>query len=63
METTYNRLAGQSIGRLSGLSDSVFGFAMTLLVVALPTPISEAIHSEHALCWRCQQWRRSRFRI
>jgi uncharacterized membrane protein len=49
MTTTYNRLAGQNIERLSALSDGVFAFAMTLLVVDLRTPLGDAIHSEHGL--------------
>lgn len=49
METTYNKLAGQNIDRLSALSDGVFAFAMTLLVVDLRTPVGDAIHSEHGL--------------
>ena len=49
MTTTYNRLAGQNIERLSALSDGVFAFAMTLLVVDLRTPLGDGIHSEHGL--------------
>lgn len=48
-ETTYNRLAGQSIERLAALSDGVFAFAMTLLVLDLRTPAAEAIHGDQAL--------------
>ena len=49
MPTTYNRLAGQSLDRLSALSDGVFAVAMTLLVLDLKAPAAEAIHSEHDL--------------
>ncbi len=49
MDATYDRLAGRSIERLAGLSDGVFAVAMTLLVLDLRTPVSEAIHSEQAL--------------
>jgi uncharacterized membrane protein len=51
MAITYNRIAGQSVERLAALSDGIFAFAMTLLVLDLHTPASEAIHSEHEL-WR-----------
>jgi len=49
--TPYNRIAGQSTGRLAALSDGVFAVAMTLLVLDLRAPAAEAIHSEHDL-WR-----------
>jgi uncharacterized membrane protein len=49
MPITYNRLAGQSLNRLSALSDGVFAVAMTLLVLDLKAPAAEAIHSEHDL--------------
>jgi uncharacterized membrane protein len=49
--TSYNRIAGQSVERLAALSDGIFGVAMTLLVLDLRVPASEAIHSERDL-WR-----------
>jgi uncharacterized membrane protein len=47
----YNRIGGQSVDRLAALSDGIFAVAMTLLVLDLRVPASEAIHSEHDL-WR-----------
>ncbi|HET6330717.1 MAG TPA: TMEM175 family protein [Holophagaceae bacterium] len=49
MPTLYNRIAGQSLDRLSALSDGVFAVAMTLLALDLHAPVAEAIHSEHDL--------------
>jgi len=45
MKTSYNRIAGNSVERLAALSDGIFAFAMTLLVVDLHVPPREAIHS------------------
>lgn len=36
--TTYNKLAGQSAGRIDAISDAVFGVAMTLLVLEIKVP-------------------------
>ncbi|MBV8601811.1 MAG: DUF1211 domain-containing protein [Candidatus Eremiobacteraeota bacterium] len=47
--TTYNVLAGRDLGRLAALSDGVFAFAMTLLVLDLRVPAVAAIKDEHQL--------------
>lgn len=51
MTTSYNQVAGQSVERLAALSDGVFAVAMTLLVLDLRVPATEAVHNSHDL-WR-----------
>jgi uncharacterized membrane protein len=45
----YNDIAGRSVERLAALSDGLFAVAMTLLVLDLRVPASDAIHSELGL--------------
>src|ERR1700692_2451959 len=49
MPTSYNQITGQSVERLAALSDGVFAVAMTLLVLDLRVPATEAIRTEHDL--------------
>lgn len=49
VNTSYNRVAGNSVERLAALSDGIFAVAMTLLVLDLHTPARELIQSEHDL--------------
>ncbi|MBS1494238.1 MAG: DUF1211 domain-containing protein [Bacteroidetes bacterium] len=42
----YNLISGQKIQRTEALADGVFAVAMTLLVLDIKVPISDAIHSE-----------------
>ncbi|MGA7293671.1 MAG: TMEM175 family protein [Terriglobales bacterium] len=49
MTASYNRIAGQNVERLAALSDGIFAFAMTLLVLDLRVPALEAVHNEHDL--------------
>jgi uncharacterized membrane protein len=51
LNTSYNRVAGQSVERLAALSDGIFGVAMTLLLLELHVPAREMIQSEHEL-WK-----------
>jgi TMEM175 potassium channel family protein len=45
----YNRIAGRSKERLAALSDGVFAFAMTVLVLDIRPPELKDIHSEQEL--------------
>jgi uncharacterized membrane protein len=45
----YNHIAGRSKERLAALSDGVFAFAMTVLVLDIRPPEWKDIHSEHDL--------------
>jgi uncharacterized membrane protein len=45
----YNQIAGRNVDRLAALSDGVFAFAMTLLVLDLRVPAVELIHTESGL--------------
>src|SRR5277367_5707260 len=49
MLSPYNRLAGQGLERLTALSDGVFAFAMTLLVLDIRIPKLDTVTSEHDL--------------
>ena len=48
--TFYNRIAGQDLGRIAALSDGIFAFAMTVLVLEIHIPDKLDIHSEAELC-------------
>jgi hypothetical protein len=47
--SSTNALPGQSVERLAALSDGIFAVAMTLLVLDLRVPASDAVHTEHDL--------------
>ncbi len=42
MRTLYNHISGQSLERLTALSDGIFAVAMTLLILDLHTPVADA---------------------
>jgi uncharacterized membrane protein len=45
----YNEVAGRDLGRLAALSDGIFAFAMTLLVLNIHVPTAADVHSEGGL--------------
>jgi TMEM175 potassium channel family protein len=49
MKRPYNAIAGGDVGRLEALSDGIFAFAATVLVLDVRTPEPADIHSEIAL--------------
>ncbi len=49
MTTVYNRIAGGDVGRIAALSDGVFAFAATVLVLDFHTPEAADVHSEAGL--------------
>src|SRR5271169_1493931 len=42
----YNRIAAQDLGRIAALSDGIFAFAATVLVLEIRLPEKLDIHSE-----------------
>src|SRR3984957_6944457 len=46
MQTHYNTLAGEEVGRIAALSDGIFAIAATILVLDFHTPEPADIHSE-----------------
>jgi uncharacterized membrane protein len=49
MPTYYNAFAGGDVGRIEALSDGIFAFAATVLVLDFHTPEAADIHSEAEL--------------
>jgi uncharacterized membrane protein len=49
VRTSYNDIAGGSVERLAALSDCLFSFAMTVLVLDLKVPENISIHTDRAL--------------
>jgi uncharacterized membrane protein len=50
MAILYNAIQGRSLERMAALSDGIFAVAMTLLVLDIHIPSTEAVHSEAELC-------------
>ena len=49
MQRIYNQIAGGSLERIAALSDGLFAFGMTLLVLDLKLPEKNLVHSEAQL--------------
>ena len=49
MDTHYNRIAGGDVGRIEALSDGIFAFAATVLVLDFHTPDAADVHTEAQL--------------
>ena len=49
MEMHYNRIAGGDVGRIEALSDGIFAFAATVLVLDFRTPEAADVHTEAQL--------------
>jgi uncharacterized membrane protein len=49
MSIDYNRLAGGEVARIAALSDGIFAFAATVLVLDFHAPEAADVHSEAAL--------------
>ena len=49
MVNLYNRIQGRILERLAALSDGIFAFAMTLLVLDLHIPTAAEVHGEREL--------------
>jgi uncharacterized membrane protein len=47
--TVYNNIAAQDLGRVAAISDGIFAFAATVLVLEIHVPDSADIHSEAQL--------------
>jgi uncharacterized membrane protein len=47
--TIYNKIAAQDLGRIAAISDGIFAFAATVLVLEIHVPDSADIHSEAQL--------------
>jgi uncharacterized membrane protein len=49
MVNLYNRIQGRSLERLAALSDGIFAFALTMLVLDLHIPSAAQVHGEREL--------------